>query len=99
MKLKWPIPKLEDVKARNIQHICKARLGLPSRKKAGKTLLINSMKLPRLEFARQYKNWGNEGVEESYVFDGATSPPHICLSSAATPKANGLLQRVYLGVS
>jgi hypothetical protein len=60
-KLKQLIPELADVKVRTIQNICKAKLGLPSRKMVKKPLLTDSMKLQRLEFARQY---GKRGVEE-----------------------------------
>jgi hypothetical protein len=45
---------------RTIQNICKAKLGLPSRKMAKKPLLTDRMKLQRLEFARLYGKWGLE---------------------------------------
>ncbi len=45
------IPELEGVKVRTIQQVCKAKLGLPSRKMARKLLSSNRIWLQRLEFS------------------------------------------------
>ncbi len=46
------IPELEGVKVRTIQQVCKAKLGLPSRKMARKLVLTNRIWLQRLTFSR-----------------------------------------------
>jgi hypothetical protein len=67
--LKQLIPELEDVKVRTIQNICKAKLGLPSRKMAKKPLLTDRMKPQRLEFARQYGKWEMEEWKKVMFLD------------------------------
>jgi transposase len=63
---------LQNVSARTVRHKLLHELGIPSRKAAKKPLLTKPMKLKRVKFAKQYKDWTKE-MWNSVMFSDESS--------------------------
>jgi hypothetical protein len=74
-QLQKKVPYLGGVSIRVIEHICLKKLKLLSRKMAKNPILIDRMRLQRLEFARHYQDWGVEVRKDILYF-----PIRACLS-------------------